>query len=85
MVFSGNNYKNRLIDVAVPTSGTFIEKQMYFGSSLTTIRYLETAHGFFVQPTERHYKAQFEDFFGLDSGNLGYKNEKTVYVPKITL
>lgn len=33
---------------------------------------MKTPHGFYVQPRERFYKVQFEEFFELGCGNIGF-------------
>ena len=46
------------------------------------MKYIETNYGFYIQPTERHYKFQFEDFFGFGCGNIGYDSNRTIFVSK---
>jgi hypothetical protein len=53
-----------------------------FGSTDTPLKFAETDAGFYIQPTKRHYAAQFEDFFGFGCGNYGYDQTRTIYIPK---
>lgn len=52
-----------------------------FGSDHTTVNVQETNYGIFVSPTERHYKQQFESFFGFGCGNSGFSYDRTVFIP----
>jgi hypothetical protein len=69
--------------VTPPTATTkAVLTNVHFGSGSTTVRYWETACGYYIQPTGKYYKSQFELFFGFGIGNAYFDADKTVYVPK---
>ena len=53
-----------------------------FGSDRTHIRYVETQFGYYIQPVKRHFRHQFEDFFGFGCGNVGHDEKRTIFIPK---
>lgn len=63
-------------------NGEFIEKKVnWFGKENLKIAVMETNYGYFIQPREHYYKYQFEEYFGFGYGNVGYCENKTIYVP----
>ena len=45
-----------------------------------TVSVAKVPFGYLVRPKEPHYTHQFETFFGLGCGNLGFSTERTVFV-----
>jgi hypothetical protein len=83
---SFNNFNNR---IDIEKSDIFIKNIRYrkenilFGSDCKSdIKLYETSYGYFIQPTEKVYKYQFEELFLLGCCNYNYKKDKTIFIPK---
>lgn len=79
-----NHYSDTIIQPCYIPKGKFKETNVdWFGKDDLKIAVMKTDYGYYIQPRERHYKMQFEEYFGFGSGNLGYDKNRTVYVPLI--
>lgn len=76
------NSGQRIVDCCYKPNEGYIPYQHTFSSEPATILVHETRNGFFVKPANRHFKFQFEQFFGFGTGNIGYDKDRTVFVPK---
>lgn len=76
------NSDKRIVDCCYNPKDGYTECEYTFASEPTTILVHETKNGFFVKPADRHFKFQFEQFFGFGAGNIGYDKDRTVFVPK---
>ena len=62
--------------------GAYQNVTVMFASDPYNVSVLETCTGYYVRPTGRHFKYQFEQFFGLGCGNWGYHEDLCTFVPK---
>jgi hypothetical protein len=76
------NSGQRIVDCCYSPSDGYILYQRTFASEPVDILVHETRNGFFIKPANRHFKFQFEQFFGFGAGNIGYDKDRTVFVPK---
>lgn len=81
-IYDAKYKDHRITTLPRHTEDEIKQAEVYFGSERTKIKFLETDYGYYVQPTQRHYKLQFEMFFGFGCGNMGYDPNRTIFVPK---
>lgn len=84
--FSFDYYNDR---IEIIKSENFIKnieckkENILFGSDCKSdIKIYETWYGYFIQPSQRVYKYQFEQLFLIGYCNNGYKKDKTIFIPK---
>ncbi len=73
--------QSRLCYLKAP-DGDYADVPVKFSNETTTLKVLETCYGYYVKPTERHYKYDFENFFGFGPGCLGYNPNECVLIRK---
>ncbi len=73
--------RSRLPHVVAP-DGEYTAVSVNFSGEPTTLNVMETCYGYYVKPTERHYKYGFEDLFGLGAGCAGYNPNECVLIRK---
>jgi hypothetical protein len=79
---SFTNTKNRILFPCYIPNGVFEEKSVKFRDDNTIkVAVMKTDHGYYVQPREKYFKYEFEQFFGLGCGNIGYDKNITVFIP----
>lgn len=80
------NYENRVLvsDELVPKNvePKIIDNVLFGSDKYTKIKVYDVWYGYYLQPTERVYKYDFEVLFGLGLGNDGYKDNLTLFIPK---
>lgn len=77
-----NRSSSQLIRGVKAPSGTFTEVPVVFASEPCRVKVLETWAGYYVMPTARHCKDQFERFLGIGAGNDGYRDDLCTFIPK---
>jgi hypothetical protein len=79
---SSTNLNNRILFPCHIPNGVFQEKNVKFRDNKTIkVAVMKTDHGYYVQPREKYFKYEFENFFGLGCGNIGYDENITVFIP----
>lgn len=83
--FYGPSKDNRIIASDLPwkpSEDSYQPVKQGFGSTQTTVLVSETRLGWFIKPTQPHYKYQFEDYFGFGHCNTGYTGTRVIFAPR---
>lgn len=81
-LYTYKHLHDRIINPCYIPNGEFKETTVEFlDKPDLKVAVMKTRHGFYIQPRERFYKFQFEEFFGLGCGNIGFDEKKTVFIP----
>lgn len=80
------NYEDRVLvnsnRIPYNIEPTIVENVHFGSDKITKIKVYELWYGYYLQPTERVFKYQFEVLFLIGLGNYGYKDNLTLFIPK---
>lgn len=68
-------------EIQLDVDTEMIEQKELFGSAITTLKIFYNEYGYFIRPTEKVFRLEFEDLFGLKPSNEDYNENMVLFYP----